>query len=436
MQLSAASSPPLSLVAPFLFAAPLGLLAAGILLGTTDSSSLAGINVPRNVAATHAAVIGTLTTAIMGAVYQLGPAVLGGRLISHRLARAQFGVHAISIPAFVWALLEWNTALMAVAACAVLASFAMFLVNALPAVGVHRPNSVTSAYLMASLLLLVVTASFGITWVSSLQGQWFPVTMGRLSGHAHLGLLGWLSLSVMGVSYQLVPMFNVVQKRQQRFAWAALALTASAALAGGLYLMTDPGRGPRLVIAIAMALGPALWGIDILRLLLGRARRKLDVQGRATLVSLGFLAVAILLGMVVAAGEPFRDGDHPARWQLAYGICGIGGWAALTLVGNSFKLLPFLVWYHRYRSLAGTGRVPMITDIYSDRWATAVLGGYAIAFALMVVGAASAGLPLLRLGSWVLALSAAGHFATLGHILLVPHKAAVRPGPFGKGAML
>ena len=434
MRLNAASSPPLGLVAPFLLAAPLGLLAAGILLGTTDNSSLAGINVPKNVAATHAAVIGGLTTAIMGAVYQLGPAVLGGRLVSHRLARMQFAVHAVSVPGFVWALLEWNFGLMSAAAVGVLASFVMFLINAVPAVGVRRPNSVTRAYLSASLLLLVVTAAFGVTWVGALQHLWFPVTMGRLSGHAHLGLLGWLGLTVMGVSYQLVPMFNVVQKRQPRFAWAALGLTGTAAVAGGLLLMTDPGREVRLVVAVAMGFGPALWGIDMLRLLLARSRRSLDVQGRATYVSLGFLAAAILLGVMVAVGGPLRDGDHAGRWQLAYGICGIGGWAGLTLVGNSYKLLPFLVWYHRYRFLAGSRAVPMITDIYSDRAATAVMSGYALGLAVMAVGAGSAELLVLRTGAWMLALSAAAHFVTLGHILFVPHAATARPARFVRGA--
>ena len=64
--LNSSSSPPLGLVAPFLLVAPLGLFAAGVLLATTDASSLAGINAPRNVAAAHAAIIGGLTTAIMG----------------------------------------------------------------------------------------------------------------------------------------------------------------------------------------------------------------------------------------------------------------------------------------------------------------------------------------------------------------------------------
>ena len=435
MRMNAATSPPLGLVAPFLVMAPLGLLAAGLLLATTSADSLAGINAPRNVAATHAAIIGGLTTAIMGAVYQLGPAVLGGRLVSQRLARIQFGVHAVSVPAFVWSLLVWNVTFMSLAAVGVLTSFVLFLINAVPAVGMGRPATVTRAYLSAALVMLLITASFGLTWVGTLAHLWFPVTLGRLSGHAHMGLLGWLGLTVMGVSYQLVPMFNVVQTRRPSFAWAALVATCASALVGGLVLMTDPGRAVRLGVAASMAFGPTFWGIDMVRLLVARARRSIDVQGRATMLSLGFLGAAIVLGFVLAVGEPLQDADHGAKWQLAYGICGIGGWAGIMLVGNSYKILSFLVWYHRYRVLAGRGRVPMISDVYNDRHATIVLGLYAGALAVMAAGAGLADLVLLRVGAVLLAGAATGHMVTFGHILFAPHSAAALRKPLGRGAL-
>jgi hypothetical protein len=433
---NARAAPPLGLVAPFLLCAPLGLLVAGVLFATAEADSLAGINAPRNVAATHAAVIGGLTTAIMGAVYQLGPAVLGGRLVSERLARFQFAVHAVSVPAFVWALLEWNATAMGFAAVGLLVSFTLFLVNAFPAVGAFRRGStVTRAYLSVALLLLIVTAGFGVTWVATLERLWFPVTLGRLSGHAHLGLLGWLGLAVMGVSYQLVPMFNVVQQRQPRFAWWVLGITGASALIGGLALMTDPGREVRVAITLTMSAGPALWGVDMLRLLLGRSRRHLDVQGRATFISLGFLAATIALGIGLAASAPGWFGVEPSHWQLAYAIAGIGGWLGITLLGNSYKILPFLVWYHRYRRLAGRAAVPMIGDIYNERWANTVLGGFAVAILVMAAGAAAGSLPALQAGGAALAAASAAHFATLAHVVLAPHHASSRHAALGKVAL-
>ena len=82
-------SPPLGLVAPFFVTAPLGLVGAGILLLLAGDDAFLAVNAPRLVAATHAAVLGWLTLSIMGAIYQLGPAVL--RRSAHTPQPAQSG---------------------------------------------------------------------------------------------------------------------------------------------------------------------------------------------------------------------------------------------------------------------------------------------------------------------------------------------------------
>jgi hypothetical protein len=274
--------------------------------------------------------------------------------------------------------------------------------------------------------LLAVTAGFGITWVGTLQHLWFPVTMGRLAGHAHFGLIGWLGLTVMGVAYQLVPMFNVVQRRHPVAGGRILAFTAPAVLAGGLVLMTDPGPGVRLSVAVLLAAGPAAWGIEMLLLMRARSRRTLDVQGRATFVSLAFLAATICLGLLAAVGAPVSPGGEPTRLLLAYGIAGIAGWAGVMLIGNSYKILPFLVWYHRYRQLAGIRPVPVVSDIYSEGLARTTLVLHASATVVAMAGALLGDLDILRTGGALLALGAVVHLLSLAHIVLAPHAPAAR----------
>jgi hypothetical protein len=418
--------PALGLVAPFFLAAPAGLLAAGLILAFSNGDTLLAINAPRTVAATHAAVIGWLTTAIFGAVYQLGPAVLGGRLASTRLARIHFFLHAIAVPTFVWAIWHWDVTLMSIAGVGLVTSFVLFLINAVPAVGSPWRGTLPSRYLGAALGFVALAAGFGITWVGALEHLWFPVTMGRLAGHAHLGLLGWLGLTVMGVGYQLVPMFNVVQRKHPVAGGRILAFTVAAVIAGSLVLMTDPGPWTRVLVAAAMTAGPAAWGVEMLRLMLARSRRTLDVQGRATFVAVGFLAVASVLGMLAAIGEPVSPGDEPARVLLAYGITGISGWAGVMLIGNSYKILPFLVWYHRYRQFAGIRPVPVVADIYSEGVARATLVIHAAATAVAAAGALLGELDILRTGGVLLAGGAALHLASLAHIVLAPHAPAPR----------
>jgi hypothetical protein len=413
-----ARSPALSVPAPFFLAAPCALAVAGVLLLGSRAETFEAINVPQTVALTHAVVLGWLTTFMMGAVYQLGPAVLGGRLLSERIARLQFATHVIAVVFFIWTAQRWNIELMAVAGGVLAASFLLFFVNALPAVWSGARSSLAGIYLRASIALLGLTVVVGLTLVLALRDLWFPVTQGRLSAHAHLGLVGWLGLTVMGVSYQLVPMFNVVPHAHLRGAVPALALTTLGLGMFSAIIATDPPMPLRLAAGLALAPGPAIWAATVLAMMRSRSRRTLDIQGYATLIALGFLAIAIGLGLGATLGTPFTDDASPARWPLAYAAAGVGGWMGTALIGNSYKIVPFIVWFHRYRGLVGSQRVPLLTELYSEGAARAVLGAHVVAVSCVVVAAISGELLLLRFGGLLLSITALAHLWTLASVLM------------------
>ena len=384
-------SPPLESIAPFFLLAPLGLVLAGLLILGTGGESFVAINANRTVAITHALVVGWVTTFMMGACYQLGRAVLGGGLVSERiLVRVHLALHAVAVLLFVWALATQTAAWAAVAGSILFLSFLLFLVNILRALATAPRWSIPRAYLLASTLFLLVAAAVGLTYALNREFGWFATTHGRLAAHAHLGLAGWLALTIMGVSYQLVPMFNVVNTVKPRFAWLALAVTIGSLILFALVMFTDPARDVRILLAMLLAAGPLLWALDQARLLRGRARRKMDIHGRGTAVGLGFLLLTVALGLGAAWGTPFTTAAEPARWPLAYAIAGIGGWAGSTIIANSFKIVPFLIWYHRYRPQMGKAPVPLVHDIYSEGAASLLLAFHAAA-TVVLIGAALAG---------------------------------------------
>ena len=193
--------------------------------------------------------------------------------------------------------------------------------------------------------------------------------------------------------------------------------------------------GPRIrvVLAVALAAGPALWSADQIYLLRHRVRRLLDVQGRATYASLAFLALAAVAGVVAAAGTPFIPSAEPARWLLAYGTLAIGGWMGLALIGNSYKIMPFIVWYHRYLPRAGQGPIPVAADIYHEGAANAVLAIHAAAVAVLAAAAVLGQLELLRAGGVLMAAGGACHGATMLHMFLpkTSRRGLARAGPQG-----
>lgn len=408
--------PGLAVVAPFFIIAPLGLIVAGVLLLGASADIFLAINTPRLVAVTHAVVLGWLTLSIMGATYQLGPAVFGGRLVSVRLAPIQLLIHVTSIGIFLMALDSWNVGMMGIGAVAMVVSLLLFLVNAIPAVRWFRSSSLPQLYVSVAILFFVATASLGLTFVGTLEHLWFPITQGRLAGHAHLGLVGWLALMLMGVSYRLVPMFHITPASVPRFARVALWLTTAATIAAFLVLSTNPGPEWRVTLALALISGPILWLVDMVQILRRRARRRLDIHGHATIVSLGFLCLAMVAGILAAIGEPVAPSAEPARLQLAYGALGVGGWAGATLLANSFKIVPFLVWNARYRQIAGLAPVPGVSELASSRGAHATLVTLSMAVVLIAGGALSGQLLVVRSGGFLLA--AAG-FCQSGTLLAI-----------------
>lgn len=411
------NSPPLSVVAPFFLAAPVALLVAGLGIAMVGSESLIAVNSRHNVAITHAIVLGWLTLTMMGALYQLGPAVLGSATRSTRLARAQFAIHAAGLAIFVPSLWRWNLPGMATGGSLVFLSALLFLANTVH-IGHWRASAIPALYVRTAQVGLFVTVAIGITFVGNHEHGWFAITPGRLAAHAHLGMIGWIGLTLMGISYQLVPMFNVVRAAKPRYARPALLLAAAGLLLFGTVMTFDPSRAIRLAVAVPLTGAFALWAADQARLLHARSRRKFDIQGEAAAVSLGFLALTAILAMGTAWGMPFGSDNDPARWPVAYGLTATLGWAGVAIIGNTHKILPFLVWYHRYRTHMGEVSVPLMTDLYSERLASVTLAVHSAA-TLVLAGSAILGeLSFLRAGGVLLALSAVMQMASLARVLM------------------
>ncbi len=420
-RVSAAQSPPLAIIAPFFLLAPAGLFVAGYLATGAGAEVFVAINTHRTVAMTHALVLGWASLFLFGASYQLASAVLGGGNVNRTAARLHLVMHAVGVTLFVTALMRWEVWLMATGGGLVVASFLVFAGNLFTILRRTPRQSHPRSYMLVGLLFLVAGISLGLTFVGNFEHRWFLPSMGRLAAHAHLGLVGWMGLTIMGVSYQLVPMFNIVQKVKPRMPKAVLWLTAAGTVAFALVMATDPSRELRMLLALGIAIGPLLWMWDQLRLLWGRSRRKLDFHGQATFVSLAFLAMAIALGLAAAWGGSLHRPQSPASLPLAYGVMGLLGWMGTALLANSYKILPFLIWYHRHRPKMGIEPVPLVRDLLPERWPQLNLVLHAGAVVTVAAGALMADETVFRAGGALVALSAALHLGGMVYMFLPKH---------------
>ncbi len=413
-----AQSPPLAVIAPFFLLAPIGLLAAGYLATGAGREVFVAINTHRTVAITHALVLGWASLFLFGASYQLASAVLGGGGLSGRSARLQLLLHATAVGIFVPAIMRWELWLMSIGGSLAVASFLLFAWNLLRVLLRTPRSSHPRSYMLAGLTFLVVGITLGLTFVGNFEHGWFRPSLGRLAAHAHLGLAGWIGLTIMGVSYQLVPMFNIVQRARPKLPLTVLIWTATGTAMFALAMATDPPQGVRFALAIGLAAGPALWLGDQLHLLFKRSRRRLDFHGQATFVSLAFLAATLVLGLAAAWGGTLHRSDAPAALPLAYGAAGIIGWVGTTLIANSYKILPFLIWYHRYRPRLGQSPVPLVKDLVPEWWAQANLALHSAGAIIIVAAALDANAAVFHAGGVVLITSAIAHLGGMAFMFL------------------
>lgn len=365
---------------------------------------------------THVLTLGWVTMTLFGALCQLAPVLWETPLAAPGLAKAAWWLFGMGLWGFVGTLWLGTGAYAVPAAllvCAVLLYLYVFTRTMLSArldwTGRHLA-------LAAGYLAAVVTLGLLLAFDRG-RGVLFKDHDGALIAHVHLALVGWVSLSIVGVSYRLVSMFALSSVESKTPGRLALAL-ANAGLLGlatdGLFL----GRRHMPFWATLLAGAYFFYFLHMRRLFTARPKR-IDPPLAFTLLALVGGAAWAGLGLALAWG---RLDDSPEN-RTAYAFCALLGWATPFILGQAHKIVPFLVWLHVYspRNWKPPVRVPTIADLTSGRLAWAELAALAPGVALGVGGFLAQSQPAVR-ASAILLLTTATLYAvntglTLSHIL-------------------
>ncbi len=364
---------------------------------------------PKVFALTHLSVLGWITMTMFGALYQLFPVALQGTVRSPRSGRWNYWVLAAGIAGFVPSFyLDWTPGVALFGSLTVggVLHFASQMLRSYPSVIDWHPMAF---YLLAALAWLVATVGFGFAYALNWHFGWFDVSDTMLAAHVHLGLAGWLGLTLMGVSYKLTELFALAHRKDRRLTYANLGLWNAGLLGLVLSLLSAPGSSLVIVFASVLAVSALLHVLDIGLLLRTRRRRKLSVEQWHTFASLASLLIATGLGLVLASGHiPGRS------WVVAYGYAAVAGWFGFAIAGKSYRIVPFLSWLHRFSGAAGQQPVPLLRELVDERVAWT-------SFALLLAGFAGvlAGLLLAR----PLAVQAAGIVYAGGALLFAVNAA-------------
>ncbi len=376
------------------------LLAALVLLVTGYADPLAGLLAPSILIAVHLTTIGWLSLLMLGALYQFVPVITNTRLYSQRLPLLGLGFIGVGLASMLLGFLALSgigalrTAYLPIGGSLVLIGFVLGGTNIGMTLWKVRPLPLHAVFVAVSLVFLLLTALLGIALALVFALPEPPACLLKLSGsgvslHLAAGLGGWFTLTVMGVSYRLLSMFMLAPDEPRRSTYAALALTA-----GGLGLLIIGGLlqregGPAapwvnwLGVA-AVGLGVMFYLADIIEFYRARKRKLLELNSVTAAAALAVLALAILIGFILAPLGRLGQYAAPVGYLFIFGgLTGLG-------LSQLYKIIPFLTWLEVFGKRMGKGPVPRVQDLVNESrarpWFIAYFITVAIASLVLAIG--------------------------------------------------
>lgn len=361
---------------------------------------------PRVVAVAHLFTLGWITTTILGALYQFLPVALGTPIRSERLAHLSFALYAPGLALFVGGMLAGAQPAMLAGAALFGTGLLLFLGNLGATLARAPERTLTWWALAAAGVFLLATVVLGTSLAGNLRWGYLGASRFPAIGvHLHVAVFGWVVLVMVGVAHRLLPMFLLAHRAPE---WpgklAAALLTAGVALLLAAHHFLVPAV--KWTVAGLVAGGLAAFLAQAGLYFRHRKKPKLDPGLRLAGAGLAFLAAALVLA-------PFHlaHGLAAPRLATAYVLALVLGGPSLFVAGHYYKIVPFLVWFHRFGPWVGKRAVPTVGELYR--------AGHANAAAALLAGG-TAGLVLATLAGTVwLARPAAAVFAGGAAILFL-----------------
>ena len=346
---------------------------------------------PYILALTHLAALGWLTTGLMGVMYATLPATLGVRPNSLRMAEVQYWLQVVGIAGLALTMsLVPHARGRVVFGLLTLGALVIFVHNIAATVGRGKTWGLSEAHFIMAVFYLAVTGLIGMSYVFYLNSGYVPQTMVSLKVHAHFAGLGWLALTLMGLTYKLLPLALGVDNVPQRWSLAASVLINL--VFWGVFFGYAYDWPPLRVAAAALGLaGLVCHALQVRAIARGtlsplpRAYGPLSTSLPYTQASCLFGIAAAVLALLLTAGAM---GDDFAG-EYAYGYAAGAGWFGLYVVGQTAWLIGLLVGDAAQESLPTLG------------WMDLVLPGQVVGTALVSLGLLTGVALIVALGAAV-----------------------------------
>jgi len=392
-------------VLPFYGYAALSFLMATVLMLINTSAFTQHYFNPLTLAITHIMALGWGTMIILGASHQLFPVMIEGKLHSDLLAYLSFVFAAIGIPLLVFAFYGFNMGLV-VKAGAILINLAVicYLANLWLSIYDSKSRNVHAVFAFTAVLWLFMTTLLGLLLVWNFTSNVFSKdSVHFLSLHAHLGILGWFLLMIIGVGSRLIPMFLISKYENKKLLWLIYSLVNTGLTSFILMFLLSVKVELYFIPIVFIGSGLILFGNHIYRSYARRIRKRVDEQVKISMLSVALTIVPVIV--LVAIIIMFAT-VNSLQLVLLYGFTIFFGWITTIILGMTFKTLPFIIWNKVYSKIAGLGKTPNPKELFSNTIFIASGVAYLIGFIIFGLGIVRTSILFLNIGAIFLLITA------------------------------
>ncbi len=390
--LSLQQAPPISVPLRFFLTAPLFGVMAGIVLLLYGETLLISRWLPSALVATHFITLGFLAMAMCGAMFQMLPVIVGSPVPNVVLVGWMTHI-LVSLGTLLLALAFWDGgAFFSLAATICLGcGFTVFATAATISLVRVKQLSATGRGMRLAVAALVVTVFIGILAALAYSGIEVPGTLQWLANiHLTWGLVGWVGLLLMSVSFQLIPMFLVTPDYP---GWLMRWVPGGLFIAISVYMVLRlPGverYNLDVYAAIVLSAGMLSLGLFALSTLGLQHRRKRRIVDATLLFWRSGMVGLVLCVLLWVAGRLFPSLAALPAYSSLLGVGIVLGVGFPLVNGMLYKIVPFLCWFHlQNRQLAMmclTVNIPHMKAFISERFSRQQLYSYWVMLGLAVL---------------------------------------------------
>lgn len=365
--LSTSYSPPFKIVSKYFISAIVSFITFNFLLLINYNNMTGHHFQPIILSITHIATLGWITMVIFGAMFQLVPVVLEVKLFSELLAEVQFWLYLVGVILITYKFYNIDSNLSFILP-AILLNLAMYIFtfNIVASLTSIKNWNLIASFFVSALFWLVITAIAGLLLARNLDHPYIKIDhLQYLKLHANVAFIGWVTMVIMGVSLKLIPMFTLSHNFTTQFSKGALILINIGLLGINYIFHYKDISYWYYVFTPIIVVGLLLYLIQVYVIFKNRIRKKLDIGLKYTRVAYIFLGISILIGSF----SSFFYYENIKNFTLVYGFSVLLGFFSTLIVGQMYKIVPFLVWYHKYSDKVGFQSVPMLKDLFNEKLA-------------------------------------------------------------------